>query len=682
MADPVTNLQIEDVLSSIRKLVSEEVRAQTKARRAEAETDDAGAEAPEPERTAPERLVLSPSFRVQPDPEPEQEPATAEPAEGIAADAEELAADLGMDDLAEDELSSVDLAGDAEAPVADMPMAETGSDSAAEIAESAEESDFDMSAFQRQHLVRDEAAPAAPPTPEAGPVVDVTPDAEAEALLAGLGDDVAPAAELTETDSLDPTPEAAEHETAEDDDAMLLARAARLAAETDAEGLSDSGGIDEALLAAELEEAGMEGEVYDDVLDADDAPGAEVTDEIEDDDDDAPEAVRGAIRRTAGRLDVSELADEILAALELETEDDEAAELDIAEDEDDGAFLEIDDDILDAFEIEDDQGEDPATGELTEEDSDSLVADPVDVYDDEGQNAEELAAMPYLKVVPALDPAEPEDEAETLEGEAPEAGPVGTPEAKDAAAASVEETPAPSDLPYSPASLVARMAAASQSEQSTEQPSVRRLEPHGSRFARSLGAVPLFLRKRGVTSLNDRMAEIGQNGTATDDTTDAPLNEAEAQEAEALIAAAEALSDTDTGAAEAPEPLVAEHDDWLEGGELPEALVWEDHVDEAEVAEAAEPLAARVDDDDDDLVDVTPADAASHPVETYGAAEAAAAEASGPGLGNLDEEMLRQLVIDIVRQELQGALGERITRNVRKLVRREIQRELNGQDLL
>ncbi len=47
----------------------------------------------------------------------------------------------------------------------------------------------------------------------------------------------------------------------------------------------------------------------------------------------------------------------------------------------------------------------------------------------------------------------------------------------------------------------------------------------------------------------------------------------------------------------------------------------------------------------------------------------------------LDEDTLRDLVSDIVRQELQGALGERITRNVRKLVRREIHRALATQDL-
>lgn len=47
----------------------------------------------------------------------------------------------------------------------------------------------------------------------------------------------------------------------------------------------------------------------------------------------------------------------------------------------------------------------------------------------------------------------------------------------------------------------------------------------------------------------------------------------------------------------------------------------------------------------------------------------------------LDEATLRELVTDIVREELQGALGERITRNVRKLVRREINRALSVQDL-
>ncbi|MEM0948561.1 MAG: hypothetical protein AAGK37_14255 [Pseudomonadota bacterium] len=46
----------------------------------------------------------------------------------------------------------------------------------------------------------------------------------------------------------------------------------------------------------------------------------------------------------------------------------------------------------------------------------------------------------------------------------------------------------------------------------------------------------------------------------------------------------------------------------------------------------------------------------------------------------IDEEALRDIVAEIVRSELQGELGERITRNVRKLVRREIHRAIMTRD--
>ena len=48
---------------------------------------------------------------------------------------------------------------------------------------------------------------------------------------------------------------------------------------------------------------------------------------------------------------------------------------------------------------------------------------------------------------------------------------------------------------------------------------------------------------------------------------------------------------------------------------------------------------------------------------------------------DINPEMLRDMVSEIVRRELQGSLGERITRNVRKLVRREIYRALEARDL-
>lgn len=46
----------------------------------------------------------------------------------------------------------------------------------------------------------------------------------------------------------------------------------------------------------------------------------------------------------------------------------------------------------------------------------------------------------------------------------------------------------------------------------------------------------------------------------------------------------------------------------------------------------------------------------------------------------IDEQALRALVADVVREELMGPLGERITRNVRKMVRREIYRVLSSQE--
>ena len=78
--------------------------------------------------------------------------------------------------------------------------------------------------------------------------------------------------------------------------------------------------------------------------------------------------------------------------------------------------------------------------------------------------------------------------------------------------------------------------------------------------------------------------------------------------------------------------------------------------------------------------------------ETPSTAKEPDAESAGPGplLPNeqadgvdellIDEESLRELVSDIVRQELQGAMGERITRNVRRMVRREIQQALALKD--
>lgn len=83
----------------------------------------------------------------------------------------------------------------------------------------------------------------------------------------------------------------------------------------------------------------------------------------------------------------------------------------------------------------------------------------------------------------------------------------------------------------------------------------------------------------------------------------------------------------------------------------PATLEWEDH---APTASTPKPP-AQVGDEDE-----------------VSAASAAVAE--------LSEEALHAMVAEIIRAELQGVLGERITRNVRKLVRREIHRVLMSQE--
>ncbi|MBD3785585.1 MAG: hypothetical protein IE922_01260 [Sphingomonadales bacterium] len=68
----------------------------------------------------------------------------------------------------------------------------------------------------------------------------------------------------------------------------------------------------------------------------------------------------------------------------------------------------------------------------------------------------------------------------------------------------------------------------------------------------------------------------------------------------------------------------------------------------------------------------------------YGPADIGAEDGWGSGEAGygaiVDEEALQALVADLIRRELRGALGERITQNVRKLVRREIQRALMNRD--
>jgi len=98
------------------------------------------------------------------------------------------------------------------------------------------------------------------------------------------------------------------------------------------------------------------------------------------------------------------------------------------------------------------------------------------------------------------------------------------------------------------------------------------------------------------------------------------------------------------------------------------AMAWEDDV---ELDAKGAPLRSAAVDEIDDAQEVARDETDKDPV----------AAAFGGDDQLMDEEALRELVAEIVRTELQGALGERITRNVRKLVRREIHRALTAQEL-
>jgi hypothetical protein len=128
-------------------------------------------------------------------------------------------------------------------------------------------------------------------------------------------------------------------------------------------------------------------------------------------------------------------------------------------------------------------------------------------------------------------------------------------------------------------------------------------------------------------------------------------------------------------------------------GTTVETLQWQDHHDEDPASEeTAEEVVswpeseATADTAEDAGPEFGPATETEHADPARGIAEEAITVETLGALTEedsyLDEDSLRELVAEIVREELQGALGERITRNVRKLVRREIHRALAAQDLL
>jgi hypothetical protein len=115
---------------------------------------------------------------------------------------------------------------------------------------------------------------------------------------------------------------------------------------------------------------------------------------------------------------------------------------------------------------------------------------------------------------------------------------------------------------------------------------------------------------------------------------------------------------------EAPHQEVEVEDDWQDDAVV--APVWTRHAPPSDAGEAPEPMPAF-------RHARTAARGGSEPAD-------AASVAPGDAAPAIDDAQLRALIATLLREELQGPLGERITRNIRKLVRREIERALAVRD--
>ena len=124
--------------------------------------------------------------------------------------------------------------------------------------------------------------------------------------------------------------------------------------------------------------------------------------------------------------------------------------------------------------------------------------------------------------------------------------------------------------------------------------------------------------------------------------------------------------------AQAPDPAILNHGGVFDSGPEPTPDSSPESVPEAEIFQ---PEDAFVDDSEWDEPEILEAEHIpdEDDLNITGGLD--------DGEAFLDEDSLREMVSQLVREELQGHVGERITRNVRRLVRREIKRALSIRDL-
>lgn len=156
-------------------------------------------------------------------------------------------------------------------------------------------------------------------------------------------------------------------------------------------------------------------------------------------------------------------------------------------------------------------------------------------------------------------------------------------------------------------------------------------------------------------------------------------------EAETPIAQLHGMSDADMAKDPSDQPSEDDPSDDIDAELPPHAeMVTPDHDGLKAVEEEREPetladgAAAATLEPTSDPIEQAPTEEAAPPEEM--AVETSEAELDATDGVIVDEEQLRELIVEILREELHGSLGERMTQNVRKLVRREIHRVLAAKD--
>lgn len=285
--------------------------------------------------------------------------------------------------------------------------------------------------------------------------------------------------------------------------------------------------------------------------------------------------------------------------------------------------------------------QEPAAAPQSQDASEEVVAEVVEAAGDHEADVIALHSEPQVEHAQEEHAAEDNaQEAHDAEGETSE-------HAEDSAAQETEPQPQPGEQSAAPADdLAARIAELEAVVGAASENAQEDYEPDGSEEQ----TLPSEALRPEEAAAEDLMEDVaGPSDTAP---------EAPQPEAEASAPAAEEWEDVDIDAEtegytpQEPEMLEAEpyEDEDDSAPEMaaaaPEPEPAPDPMPDpsADAAYVAEPEQDAAEDDDDDMI--------------------------------IDEDMLREIVSRIVREELQGPMGERITQNLRRLVRREIQRAL------